>query len=534
MSPTSSRKVSRRSFLCTASTATLLGHRLQAKQAEKGTDPASIAVRRKAAWRRRPLILDDDGDLVYADESIRGPKEFLKLRMHDAHAASINSIAWCMMRGIAKKGKSTVRYWQTQKLGIPFQKNMPDPTPIVADFCRENNIEVFGSIRMNDCHDAFGLPFPKLVYPLKVNHPEMLFGKASQRGRPQDGLHAAMWSGLDYSFEKVRQDRLWWIENTARYGLDGVDLNFFRMPFYFKLGREEENMPVMTQFIRDARHRIDAVSRELGRTVLLGLRVPGTIAACQRIGFDIETWLREGLVDRLLTGGGYVCYSTPAEELVRLGHQFEVPVYPCINCPANYSIGGDNLRAAASNLWWAGADGIYLWNFQYIPAPGSLGYGRPAPGQYTQLLPEIADPQKLKHLNKSFAVNRRVWEQYGRAGAQAPLPTELGQRAGDGAPPIAVRIGDDIQSALKLGKLKNLTLRVTTSGAVSGGRLAATLNGSPAKPLPTNEKNKFAFALDGRAARQGINELNISIKQRGTRAKEAIVANAVNIDVRYH
>ena len=209
-------------------------------------------------------------------------------------------------------------------------------------------------------------------------------------------------------------------------------------------------------------------------------------------------------------------------------------MYPCINCPANYSIGGDNLRAAASNLWWAGADGIYLWNFQYIRAPGSLGYGRPAPGQYTQLLPEIADPQKLKHLDKSFAVNRRVWEQYGRAGAQVSLPTEVGQRAGDGAPPIAVRIGDDIQGALKLGKLKDLTLRIATSGAVAGGSLAATLNGSPAKPSPTNEKNKFAFALDDRAARQGINELKISIKQRGTRAKEAIVANAVNIDVRYH
>ena len=134
MSPTSSRRVSRRSFLYTTSTATLFGRHLHAKRAERGADPASIAVRRKAAWRRRPLILDDDGDLVYADESIRGPKAFLKLRMHDARAAEISSIAWCMMWGIAKKGKATVRYWQTQKLGIPFQKNMPDPTPVVADF----------------------------------------------------------------------------------------------------------------------------------------------------------------------------------------------------------------------------------------------------------------------------------------------------------------------------------------------------------------------------------------------------------------
>jgi hypothetical protein len=179
------------------------------------------------------LILDDDGDLVYADETRKGPAAFLSLRMHDCQAAGVNSLAWCIMWGIAKKGKTPVRYWQLQKLGTPFQKNMPDPTPVIARFCRENEIEVFGSIRMNDCHDGYGLPFPKLVYPLKVEHPGMLIGDESERGGGADGMAAAMWAGLDYAHQKVRDDRLCWIENTARkYDLDGVDLNFFRMPWW--------------------------------------------------------------------------------------------------------------------------------------------------------------------------------------------------------------------------------------------------------------------------------------------------------------
>jgi hypothetical protein len=524
----------RRSFLAAVSAAGTHWAAPRAVRGQADSDPASIEARRKAAWRQRRLILDDDGDLVYADETRNGPEEFLSLRMRDCRAAGVDSLAWCMMWGIAKTGTTTVRYWQTQKRGVPFQQNMPDPTPVIAEFCRENEIEVFGSIRMNDCHDAYGLPFPKLVYPLKVDDPQLLIGDESQRGGLAAGLAAAMWSGLDYAHKKVRDDRLWWIENTARqYDLDGVDLNFFRMPFYFKLGDEEQNMPLMTEFIRDARKRLDAISRQRRRPVLLGVRMPGTVDACRRIGLDIETWLRERLVDRLLTGGGYVCYSTPAEELVKLGHDFEVPVYPCINCPANYTLGGGNLRAAASNLWWAGADGLYLWNFQYIPAPESRGYGRPAPEQYKKHLPEIADPQKLKYLDKSFAVSRRVWDQYQRASAPAPLPVVLGSGTGKDAQAIPVRIGDDVPSALRTGKLRDVVLRIQTSGGVKGDALSVSLGSGRSKVAENSDDNDFRLPLDPGTIKQGVNQFKLEIVRRDGSAKKQLVIEHVNVDVRY-
>jgi hypothetical protein len=506
----------------------------RAGRAQTESDPGSLKARRKAAWRARPLILDDDGDLVYAQQTARGSQAFLSLRMPDCRAAGVNSLAWCIMWGIAQKRKPAARYWQTQMKGVPFQDNMPDPTPVIAKFCRENEIEVFGSIRMNDCHDAFGFPFPKLVYPLKVEHPEMLIGDSSQRGGAADGLAAAMWSGLDYAHKQVRDDRLWWIENSAKqYDLDGVDLNFFRMPWCFKRGEEERNTPLMTDFIREARKRLDEISRRRGRPVLLGVRVPGTIETCNRIGFDIEAWLKEGLIDRMLTGGGYVCYSTPAEELVKLGHRFEVPVYPCINCPANYTLGGGNLRAAASNLWWAGADGIYLWNFQYIPAPGSLGYGRLSPDQYKKHLPEIADPQRLKYLDKSFAVNQRVWEQYQRASAAAPLPVVLGGQEGEGDQAIPVHIGDDIPSALRAGKLRDVVLRIHCSGSVEGDALAVAFNMAPSTVTKNSGDNQYRLPLQPRAVKQGVNQLTITIAHRDASAKKPLAIEHINVDVRY-
>ena len=499
------------------------------------TEAGLVKARKKLAHRSRPIILDDDGDIVYDDRVLQGREAFLALRMHDARDAGINSVAWCNMWAIAVQGKTPTRYWQTQMQDVPFQDNLPDPTDAVAEFGREHGIEIFGSLRMNDCHDAFGMPFGKLVYPLKVEHPEMLIGREHPRHDVEDGVVvAAIWSGLNYAFEKVREDRLRWVEHTAmRYDIDGVDMNFFRMPWVFIPGEEEKNMPVMTEFIRQARRRVDAASRHHGRPVLLGARVPGTIETCHRIGFDIETWLKEGLIDRLLTGGGYVCYSTPAEELVELGHRYDVPVYPCINCPAIFTLGGRNLRAAASNLWQAGADGIYLWNFHYIDAPNMKGRGQPATAAYLQHLPEIADPQRLKHLDKSFAVNQKTMPQYQRASAMPPLPLDLGARAGEKAKTMPVRIGDDIPAALREEKLRDVTLRLKPSGDVAGDVLAVSFNDARMQAKVDGSDGLLVLTLAPSAVKQGVNQVQLSIARRGASADGPIVIAEARVDVRY-
>ncbi|MBI82255.1 MAG: hypothetical protein CMJ81_03580 [Planctomycetaceae bacterium] len=497
-------------------------------------DAESRNARKRAAWRKRPLILDDDGDLVYADETLKGSAEFLALRMHDCRDAGVKSLAWCIMWAIAQKGKTATRYWQTQLMGVPFQENMPDPTPVIEKFCKEHEIEVFGSIRMNDSHDAYGLPFKKLVYPLKVKHPEVLIGDPGQKGTVTDGMAAAMWSGLDFSHERVRQDRLRWVRHAAgTYELDGVDLNFFRMPWYFKLGEEQKNMHLMTDLIRKSRQMLDEIGEQRGWPVLLGVRVPGTVETCNRIGLDIETWLREHLVDRVLTGGGYVCYSTPAEELVKLGHRYEVPVYPCINCPMSFQSGNGNLRAAAANFWSAGADGIYLWNFQYIDDPQKFGYGRPSHESYQRHLAEISDPQKLKYLDKSFAVNARVWEQYQRASAPAPLPLTLGEVAGVPAKAMPVRIADDVSTAFARGKLRDVMLRLKVQGSVSGDALALDFNGARSEFTVTDTTKWSSHPISPPAVRQGVNQIHLGIARRGQLANVPLTVEQARVDLRY-
>jgi len=486
----------------------------------RGNGDSMYRARREAAQRLRPLILDDDGDLVYDPRVARGIEAFSQLRHTDLLDTPVDSLAWCLMWGICPKG--AVRYWQTQKLGLPFRDNMPDPTPVVEQFCHREGIEVFGSIRMNDCHDAYGFPHGKLVYPLKVEHPEFLLGDESEKGGIDDGIRAAMWSGLNYAFPAVREDRLWWIRHAATaYDLDGIDLNFFRMPWLFKLGEEAGNVPVMTEFIRQARRIADEASQRRGRPLLLGVRVPDTVETCLRIGVDVGAWLKEGLVDRVLSGGGYASFCVPAEELIELGHRYGVPVYPCINCPGTFGLGGERgfeaLRGAAANFWRAGADGIYLWNYQYLATP-HIAYGQPYPDDYAHLA-DIADPARLARLDKIFSVNPRTFEQYARASAPCPLPLELGRQLCA----FPVRIGDDVSAA------SMILLQLDIENAVPGDELHVQFND---QALACCDATAVELPLARGAVRRGVNELALAVSKRGA-ATEPMMLTGVRVHVRY-
>ena len=81
-------------------------------------------ARRRAVERRRRLILDDDGDLVYSPEAAKGAEAFVGLRLQPILKAPVDSIAWCIMWGIAQ-GPGQTRYWQTQQQNRPLNSGHP-------------------------------------------------------------------------------------------------------------------------------------------------------------------------------------------------------------------------------------------------------------------------------------------------------------------------------------------------------------------------------------------------------------------------
>ncbi len=481
-------------------------------------------ARRRAVERRRRLILDDDGDLVYDPEAAQGAEAFLGLRLRPVLGTPVDSIAWCIMWGIAQ-GPGQTRYWQTQQENRPLNQAIHDPTPIMVEGIHRHGLEVFGSIRMNDTHDAFGMPEGKLVYPPKVARPEWLLGEQSQKGSPFTTLEAAMWSGLNFAKPEVREDRLWWVRHTAEnYDLDGIDLNFFRMPWYFKPGEEEAGAPLMNDLIRGAHRIVRKVSESRQRPLLLGVRVPGTLQACNRIGLDVETWLEQGWVDRMLIGGGYTVFTNPAQELVNLGHSHDVPVYPCINCGLKVFGSDETMRGAAANIFSAGADGIYLWNYHYRQVP-MLAYGRPVPEAYG-LLEDIQSAASLQFRDKRFGVDYiQEIGPYAIASHPGQLPLELSRGNPGPAAAVELPVGDDLEAAGRSDRRVSVRLDLDLEGLNRGERIAGRLNGEglaleavePAGADVPEGLKRLGGPVQAARVRQGMNRLEVRVEKGGSR-----------------
>ena len=497
-------------------------------------------ARLRAAETRGRLIVDDDGDLVFTEAASAGPEPFLEQRLYPLDAVNVRSVAWCIMWGIAV-GKGKTSYWQTQQLGTPLNPAIADPTPVMTDAARRLGMEIFASIRMNDTHDAFGKPHGRLDYPLKLEHPEWLLGDESRRGDFSTAPEALMWSGLDFEVPQVREDRLRWIRRSAEeYDVHGVDLNFFRMPWFFRRGREADCAPLMTDLVRSTRRILDRVSEAKGAPMLLGVRVPGTVETCARVGIDVESWLQEDLVDRLLVGGGYEPYTSPYEELVRLGHDHDVPVYPCINCGLP-ELGSDAaFRGAASNIYRAGADGIYLWNYQYRNAP-RIGYGRPQPAVY-ELLRELASPQALTGGDKLFGVENvaRVGP-YAIASHPIQLPLDLGSRALQVVRSVRLRVGDDLGAAAREGRLDRAVLTLDLDGVRPGDSIAVQVNGQRLLRSDTPSMTwdggdalaRMHWDAAAGAVRPGDNTLTVWLDERSPQAREAVTLSEAWLQVTY-
>ena len=496
-------------------------------------------ARLRAAERRGNLIVDDDGDLAFGDDAKAGREPFLEQRLYPLVDVGVNSVAWCIMWGIAQ-GPDETTYWQAQQEKVPLNEAIADPTPVMTEGARCAGMEILASIRMNDTHDAFGKPHGRLTYPLKVEHPEWLLGDESEQGDFEVAPRVLMWSGLDYSVPEVREDRLWWVRHSAEsYDVDGVELNFFRMPWFFKRGEVAEGIPFMTDLIRKARHIVDRVSETREMPMLLGVRVPGTIETCLRVGIDVEAWLREDLVDRLLIGGGYSPYTSPAEEMVRMARDHEVPAYPCINCSAP-GVGADaTMRGAASNVYWTGADGIYLWNYHYRDVP-MLGYGRPEASAY-ELLREIGSPAALAYNDKAFGIEGPEFVgPYAIASHPTQLPVDLGSRAMKAVKSVRLRVGDDLSAAQSAGRLDKAVLELRFDGIRGGDSVGVQINGSLLRSTACAESSEPDGRLDQRcyevpaeAVKRGDNALTVWIDSRSSKADSNVSLTGAWVQVVY-
>jgi hypothetical protein len=205
-------------------------------------------------------------------------------------------------------------------------------------------------------------------------------------------------------------------------------------------------------------------------------------------------------------------------------------------------------RGAASNILWAGADGIYLWNFQYRKVP-QISYGRPTAEGY-EVLNHIGSSEALRYQDKTFAIDYvQTVDVMGNVGpysiASYPgqVPVELAGSPGQDRTAVEMRVGDDLAAAEQAGRLKGVGIEVEVHNLMPGERLEVTLNQAPMELVseavrpPRKEGEKGvpfrSGTLSAAQIRQGMNRFEVGVANRGSRASGKLILKQILLHVRY-
>jgi len=280
--------------------------------------------------------------------------------------AGVDQVSICLWSWFKCLGRSSVAekrngrdFWDCWD---PLYEAGEDPVSIMLNRCHQRGMSFIAGMRMNDRHNDKVCPKGSFIMD-----------------NPQWQLRVGGGTAINYQYEPVRQEILNYIEDMlARYDVDGVEFDYMRWCHMFEPGTGSQHADELTDFTRKTRALLDAAAGKRGRDrLLLGVRVPQTLAECHYLGFDVETWIKEGLVD-------YVCpsrfistgFNCPVDDFARLTRGTSCKVYPSVHPnigmgilpllagkpaqaepmqPADY-------RAAARNFFAFGADGLQTYN----------------------------------------------------------------------------------------------------------------------------------------------------------------------------
>ena len=526
---------------------------IQSKPVKQPNAASAKAARRKVLGRQRRVIFNDD-TYELSREDANTPAGFLRRRLQPLVGTHVDTISWSVLGGWADApvydSKVQPIYGDAHGGPPPYwtkvTQNVKDliasghcPLQIVIDFAHENKMELFASVRMNDCHDSF---IPGGVTLWKKDHPEFLVDPGDV---PHDkdehplGLYVI---ALDFSHQAVRDRKFDIIEEVCRrYDIDGIDLNFIRHPVFFSrtmrgMPVTDEELGIMTSLVRRIRSLTEAVGARRGRPILVAAIVPDNLKLSRNVGLDVETWIQQDLIDIVIPGLGYAPFSLPVKQYTDLAHKYGVKVYPCINCRAPLRVAesaiSEGHRGVATNWYRVGADGLFFWNLG-TPIEYKTGNELVAiRDRYYATLSELGDPGRMKYKDKLFAVDDPILSYYQHISSTPPLPVELenGQ-----VRQVQFTVGDDVGSAKKDGWQAQLKLVLRFSDRVNQDDLALHLNGHALEngSFGEDDEKQIEYDLSPHLANEGLNTLAALYKKGHSGIQNPVVLSRLRLFVRY-
>ena len=436
-------------------------------------------------WRSQLEIRRRDKRVIDADVV----KNIVETAVDEHAKAGIDRVAYCAwvrfgspVPGFKSAPFQKDYYGRAPGFETLHEKGL-DQLQLLVDRCHKNGMEFFVCLRMNDRH---GSARHAKFY---LDHPEWRLEKFP--------------GGLDYKYEGVRQPVLDFIaEVLERHDLDGIELDYQRWCHVFAPDEAVANTPLLNDFTRKARKIIDAAARKRGRERLrLSVRVPQTLEECHDLGFDVATWIKEGLVDDVCPSDFFFTdFNIRTEDFVKLAEGTNCKVYPSIHPLVAYNqpenIEPPHYIGAARNYYAFGAAGVSAYNYLYNWrrwTGGDRGFVDGWPKTLSFMTP-LSDAKELSKLDRHY-LSYPLWNPRAPTGAVKHDMIVIDRAKTASSDSLRFRVAEDLSDRNVKAELK-----VKVAGSRSGDAIRIAVNGSE---IPS-ESFRRKHNPNGRSAKEGI------------------------------
>jgi len=248
-----------------------------------------------------------------------------------------------------------------------------DPYAVWLRRCRERNVRCWVSMRMNDVHGVNITNYFRNTTFQRTRRdlwrdPNAVPGQSAWEDMALNFAHQEV---RDYSFALFR-------ELVDRYDADGYELDWMRFTRHLTPGREREEAPILTEFMRRCRAYANAASVRRGHPILLSVRVFSKFDVALERGCDTVAWAKDDLVDWIIPTNFYSenDYAIDLAGWRRKIHAVnpKVRIYPgATDCLNGSSKGPEPERMTipdficwARRMYLRGTEGLYLFNIPYL------------------------------------------------------------------------------------------------------------------------------------------------------------------------
>ena len=470
----------------------------------------------------------------------------------DAYCCQLNN-GELLMDAFDKLSSAWVwRYRENTKRLIAADAN---PPKLACEYGHRLGMLVIPMVRMNDPHDMF---FRYEVSRFKQANSHLLLGSTGPDWKPdwdrndggptnKYGMNGRTWGMFDYAHREVREHKLAIIEEfITRWDNDGVGLDFDRDPRLFKEEGKPENAALITDMIRQIRATLDRVAKERGRPQYLYVRVIPDIDICVARGLDVRTWVREGLVDVVAPGCGYVTFSLDPKPWLGLVSGTKCRVV----ASNNHWKPTEETRAWAKLMRQRGAYGVQLFNYGHLlhghrpdvdprsaPPLGTVWFNELHPDYY-RVLSELGELGDYSFKNCRYALESMP---HISADPETPVTQRKYRGIGGIVLPVSLTTGkyvipfgfaDDLETARTLGLDPKVTLRAQISNPGSLAEYKISVNGQELLASAAPAADGWAsFIVPNKCLRLGENELLVAVDR--VQAGPSPQLEKVEIDVSY-